>query len=189
MFLHMRLIFWLAWPRGDIAAGWAFPWENDVLALSCSEVSLDLMRRNSNNNEKNSGYIEKSCPLENASNQRERVLLECLPMAVWEQAPDGRAPGAQSCVGFGAAAAAEQCPRRGGSASRPQRDRLPAVCRFPRPQDGISSTWTALRSCRALQAARAAAPGLRGLTNPPVRGNEGNLARGESSHFWDDQML
>lgn len=92
---------------------------------------------------------------------------------------EGR-PELRAVWGFGAAAAPERCPRRGGSASRPQRDRLPAVWPLPAPA-GRHQFYVdcSLRSCRALQAAGAAAPGLRGPTNPPVRGNERNLARGK----------
>lgn len=52
MFLHMWFIFWLDWPRENIAAGWAFPGEDDVLVSSCLEISPDSMHRNSNNNNK-----------------------------------------------------------------------------------------------------------------------------------------
>lgn len=55
VFLHTWFIFWLDWPlhEKNNAAGWASPWEDDVLVSSCSEISLDSMHRNSNNNNSN----------------------------------------------------------------------------------------------------------------------------------------
>lgn len=175
------------------AAGWAFPWEDNVLVSSCLEISLDSMHGNSNNKNKIIEVISREIlfagkcikseitsaavvsVLRPVGNPRFPVSCTAL-LCLWSQIGPCTGEVNPGSVGVCSVLPSIPCPPWVSTLHTHRMASLPRVLTSPEVLCSAGCKGWIYLICLK-------------LTNPPVLRNKTNLRRGESSLFWNDQML